>query len=141
MTKNEKEELLWRFKQLPTAGEVAALVEQGVLSKEEARALLFNSKDEKDKQEEHNALKEQIKFQQDVIDKLISQLSRTNNLWTFTQTYRPRYSTEYWMTTTGTNYGYSLGSSGSVVLCSTNSGNISGGSIEGTKLSDLKITN
>lgn len=119
-----KQQLLWRFKELPTAGEIADLVAQEVITKEEARNLLFNDKKGHDVAEENKALKEQIEFLQDTVDKLIDKLSGSHTYHTFTNTYTPNYPTKYWISA-GRNADYNLGG-GSVMLCAT------GGSTGGT---------
>lgn len=112
-----KRELRWRFKDLPTAGEVADLVEQEVITREEARDLLFNAKKTHDIAEENNALREQIKFLQDTIDKLINKLA-TGRIYEFVNTYTPRYPTTYWLGV-GKNSDYDMKfSANNVTLCS-----------------------
>jgi hypothetical protein len=37
-----KKDLTWKLKAQPTAGEIASLVENGVLTPDEARAIIFN---------------------------------------------------------------------------------------------------
>ena len=100
MTK--KIELVWRLKNRPTVNEITDLKRDELITKEEARDLLFNS-DQKDSEIEVKALKEQIKFLQDTVDKLINKLNSTGSPWVFQHTYTPYYPTRYWSTaTTGT---------------------------------------
>lgn len=73
-----KTKLSWRLQELPTAGEVAELVDSGVINKDEARDILFKDKTDKDS-EEKEALKEQIEFLKGVIETLSK--NRLNN-WT-----------------------------------------------------------
>ena len=84
--------LNWRLKELPTADEIASLVEQEVISKVEAREMLFKDKDETKSDEKVKALKEQIQFLEGVVDRL----TKNNNAWTWT--YTPAYPTVYWST-------------------------------------------
>lgn len=77
MTKNKKDELIWRLKERPSAEGVSTLVAQGVISTDEARELLFSKKEEKDTSEENRALKEQIKFLQGLVETLTRQRSTT----------------------------------------------------------------
>lgn len=67
MTKN-KEQLTWRLKERPSAEGVSKLVEQGIISKEEGRKLLFDKLEYNEV--EIKALKEQIEFLKGVVDTL-----------------------------------------------------------------------
>lgn len=93
-------DLVWRLKNLPEAGEIADLVSTGVITKEEAREILFKPEALKrdEESEQVKSLKEQVEFQQQTIDKLINKLSSRYDGWTFVNTYTPRYPTQYWMT-------------------------------------------
>lgn len=71
-----KKELKWRLKELPTGDEVAELVAQGVITKEEARKLLFN--EDKEDSDKLKARHEEIKFLRELVDKLASK----HNGWT-----------------------------------------------------------
>lgn len=73
MTKKEKEELVWRLKDRPTAEGVSRLVEQGIITADQARDILFSKPVEKNNNEENKALKEQVKFLQDLVDRLVSE--------------------------------------------------------------------
>ena len=94
-----KKDLIWRLKELPDAVDVAELVDKKVITPEEARDLLFNN-DKKNPSVENQALKEQIKFLQDTVEKLIDKLNSTNSHWYFTNTYTPSYPTTYWLAST-----------------------------------------
>lgn len=61
-----KKKLNWRLTDLPTAGEVAELVDSGVITKEEARDILFNEKDNESAQVDE--LKRQIEFLEKIIE-------------------------------------------------------------------------
>lgn len=89
-----KKKLNWRLSELPNASEVADLVEQEVITKDEARDVLFKTEDERNKDEEVKALREQVKFMEKVVDAL------TRNKHT-TITYTPSYPS-YWRWTPGT---------------------------------------
>lgn len=115
--------MVWRLKDLPTGDEVAALVEQGVLSKDEAREILLRDEEEENKDEKVKALKEQIEFLQKVVDAL------TRRQYT-TITYTPTHPTVYWQSWGGTLgggvvncYAASTGSS-TVNTVSLNTGNL-----------------
>jgi len=86
--------LNWRLKELPTANEIASLVEREVITKLEARDMLFSVVEKNDKQVE--ALKEQIEFMDTMITKLMNQKSfNPINL-----THTPVYPIHYWRPTT-----------------------------------------
>lgn len=63
-------ELKWRLQELPTGGEIAELVAQEVITKEEAREILF-SKSSKDG-EDVKSLKSEINFLRELVEKLSS---------------------------------------------------------------------
>lgn len=127
MTKDKK--IVWRLSDLPTAGEVAELVEAEVLTKEEAREILLNELDKKDelekKTEQVKSLEEQIKFQQDLIEKLIQQLSRQHTFWNVTHTYTPRFPTTYWLSNTSGTAAYTMSVSDNKVIASSSSNQVS----------------
>lgn len=80
MKKMKKEEdtkktLKWRLAELPTAGEVAELVDSEVLTKEEAREILFTESSSSD--EKVKALEEQVEFLQDLVSRLASRGNTT----------------------------------------------------------------
>lgn len=85
-----KKELKWRLSDLPDATDVASLVEQEVITKEEAREILFNevtpSKDNKRVKE----LEEEVKFLRELCDKL-SAKSNWSNIYHYYETYKPSY--------------------------------------------------
>lgn len=93
MTKKEEEQLVWRLKERPTAEGVARLVEQGIIKSDEARTLLFSTMEEKNS-EEVKALKEQVEYLRNLVDKLASQ---KNSSWTYVPyTYTVSTPTKYW---------------------------------------------
>lgn len=85
-----KKELKWRLSDLPTASEVADLVEQEIITKDEAREILFNEQEPEKSSKEVKALKEQIKFLNQVIE-AISQ--RRSEVITVYSTFYPYW---YW---------------------------------------------
>jgi hypothetical protein len=99
MTKNMKKNLTWKLNELPNAGELADLVDSGVISKEEARDIMFgNAESDKDKIE---ALEKLVEFLQGLVKDL------TKNKQTFVpfertiyvdRSIRP-YFDRYWMST------------------------------------------
>lgn len=112
--------LNWRLSELPNASEVADLVEQEVITKEEARDILFKTDEQHNKDEEVKSLKEQVKFMEKVVDAL------TRNKHT-TITYTPSYP-KYWSWTGGTSTLFSnsatIGSNGIATSYSVNTGKL-----------------
>lgn len=86
----------WRLPELPTGDEVASLVEQGVITTQEARDIILKSSEEKDTETQVKALQEQVEFLQGLVDKLASK----SPTWTYT--YANKIPTTYWY-----NSGYS----------------------------------
>ena len=110
MTKKEKEELVWRLKELPSAEGVSRLVEQGIITADQAREILFSKPVEKDEKEENKARKEQVKFLQDMVERLINQRGTVFTPYHYTV----RTPSAYWanLTTSGSrglNYDYDSG--------------------------------
>lgn len=98
MTKNN---LKWRLKELPTGDEIAQLVAQEVITKEEARELLFS--DSKANTEE---LQARIKFLEELVEKLTDKIGTPTTIY-----YPQRYERYPWWTSTG----YYLTSGGTAV--------------------------
>lgn len=63
-----KKKLVWSLKVLPTPTEVRGLVEANIISKEEAKEILFDEKDVV--KEDIDALKQEIKFLKSLVEKL-----------------------------------------------------------------------
>lgn len=82
--------LKWRLGKLPTSNEVIDLLTQKLITKEEAREILFNEIDESKRDEE--SLKEEIKFLKELVSKLTS---RSNIVETIRYVEKP-YSTYTW---------------------------------------------
>ena len=66
MTKHE--ELVWRLGKLPTVEEITTLIDKKIITQDEARQILFNTKsvDERDKK----SLEDEIKFLRELVEKL-----------------------------------------------------------------------
>ncbi len=64
----KKTNLIWRLKEQPTTESLQNLVKDGILSKEEARQILFSLQTEDDRSDE--SLKSEIKFLRELIEKL-----------------------------------------------------------------------
>ena len=60
--------LVWRLKEQPTPQSLRELVSNGLLTKDEAREILFSSIDETDRSNE--SLKSEIKFLRELVQKL-----------------------------------------------------------------------
>jgi hypothetical protein len=60
--------LVWRLKEQPTAESLQKLVSSGILSKEEAKEVLFNQETEEDR--DKKSLESEIKFLRDLVEKL-----------------------------------------------------------------------
>lgn len=83
MKKNDTAEaaekkLIWKMKDLPTAGAVASLVETKVITPEEARGILF--KEEAKQSDEVEALKEMVDTLQDMVKTLLARRDNVVNL-------------------------------------------------------------
>lgn len=74
-TEDNQKTLSWRLSELPTAGEVAELVDAEVITKEEAREILFKKESSKD--EKVKALEEQVEF----LKGLVEQLAKNRTVW------------------------------------------------------------
>lgn len=95
--------LSWRLGKLPSVEEVQALVKDSLITKDEARSILFK---ELDQEEKIKTLEEQVAFQQDVIKMLIER-QPVNTITKYIYDYTPRYSGPYWISTasnSGTTY-------------------------------------
>lgn len=94
MTK--KTSLNWRLTDLPTVGEVTDLVNSEVITKDEARDILFSEKDKTSVDNEQiKAYKEQIEFLQGLVNKLSQ--NNVNRFIGYTYTFTTPKS--YWLNT------------------------------------------
>lgn len=112
-----KTELQWRLGKLPTVEQVKQLVDDKLITKEEARDILFNevTPEKIDVDTETKALKEQIKFMEKVIDNLSKNKHSVI-------TYNPHYPTRYWLNGGGAFYsGLTTAGSGTGVVTYTSS--------------------
>ena len=107
---NEHDNLVWRLKEQPTTESLRQLVKDEILSKEEARTILFSKENSNDKM---NALKEQIKFLEGVIKNLSTNRGMTwiNNY----PVYTPTYPVRYWSTGLGMGTFYTANASANTV--------------------------
>ena len=72
--------LKWRLTDLPTGGEIADLVAQEVITKEEAREILFSTPSDKDNSDT-KALKAEINFLRELVEKLASKTNYYPQVW------------------------------------------------------------
>lgn len=89
MTMNKSNQTTWRLPELPTASEVADLVDSGIITKEEAREILF--KTGQDNKKEVEALTEEIMFLRKLVDTLANKNSGYSAVWHYYDTYTPTY--------------------------------------------------
>lgn len=95
-----KTKLNWRLQDLPTAGEVAELVNSEVITKDEAREILFSEKDKTQiDNEQIKAYKEQIEFLQGLVTKLSANNMNRFIGYTYTFTTPKAYWNEVWCST------------------------------------------
>ena len=114
-------ELKWRLGKLPTPDEVLKLVNDKVITKDEARDILFKTEEVEEKSEDE--LKAEIKFLKEVIEKLSNgQYSRIVEV---VKDYYPIYPQQPWFQP------YHRWSDG-IVLCSSTNGKITNGSGAGS---------
>lgn len=86
MTK--KEILKWRLSKLPSSEEVLALVKDGVITKDEAREILFST--ELPEERDEKSLKAEIKFLREVIERL-SNNQQTRVIEVVREAWKPYY--------------------------------------------------
>lgn len=98
MTKN----LTWRLKELPTGDDVATLVEQKVITKEEARDLLFSKTKQEDKPT-IEALKKQIEFLEGLVRELANNGGNTTYVYKYVDTWTPKLPYVVWNSYSGTD--------------------------------------
>jgi hypothetical protein len=68
----KKTQLVWRLKEQPTTESLRQLVEDKILTKEEARQILFSSEEDRDKK----SLESEIKFLRELVEKLSNSKSQ-----------------------------------------------------------------
>lgn len=96
MTKKEERNLTWKLSELPTAGELAELVDAEVMTKEEARDMMFGSPEsDKDK---IKALEDQVALLLELVKSLSNKSPQIINVpYTYART--GPYWEKYWMNT------------------------------------------
>lgn len=123
-----QKKLTWKLKDAPTVEDITELLENNVITSDEARQILFKEEEPKTDADRIEALEEQIKLLTDLIKHL------PNNNLTYVPYIReievPRkylpYWKEVWMSTGGTAGGYVNSSLGSFTTTtqSLNNGNV-----------------
>jgi len=104
MTKKDEEKLVWRLSGLPTALEVRDLVASEIITKEEAKEILFKTQQTKDSEDELKSLNEQVEF----LKGLVENFSQSSKLGTIHYTpYRYEFTTPIptWTRTVPISYG------------------------------------
>lgn len=89
---DNKEKLTWRLSEKLSVSSITSLVDKGILSKEEAKSILFNTIDDKQFETENKALKEQIAFYEKTISGLVDKLRPGT---TYTLTTYPHYANQW----------------------------------------------
>lgn len=125
MTKNEK--LVWRLKEQPTTEALQSLVQSGLLTKEEAREILFSSEKLTGSGErDESSLKSEITFLRELVQKLSESKTKTVEVIRDVEiryTKYPWYEPYQWYctSTAGGNSITTLEGTGSTMLVSANS--------------------
>ena len=123
MTKNLK----WRLGKLPTPDEVLKLLNEKLITKEEARDILFS--EEKADEKSKESMGEEIKFLKEVVEKLSN--NQTSRIVEVIRDVQPIYYQRSW-------YGpYSGWCSGVVTLCGTGGTTVNGSTNLNTAVSSF----
>lgn len=100
---NEEKILTWKLRNPPTVEQVKELQETGIITKEEARQLLFKEETPKTDADRVAALEQMVKTLQDMTQELLNKPNNTVNLpYVRTIEVAPRqrpYWNEIWMST------------------------------------------
>jgi len=83
-----KKELVWRLgSKLPTVDEVLKLIDQKIITNDEAKGIFFNDKTDEDR--DKDSLKSEIKFLREVVDKLADKATQKTVVYETIQRYSP----------------------------------------------------
>lgn len=82
-----KKKIVWRLSKLPTPDEVSVLLKDGVLTKDEAREILFSHETEEER--DTKSLEAEIKFLRELVEKLST--NRSNIIETIRYVEKPYY--------------------------------------------------
>lgn len=97
MTKEEKVQLKWRLSKLPSVEEIQGLVKDGILTKEEAREILFSVETKEDREQVELAdIKKELELLREIVKRntVITQPVYIEHQRPWTQPYI------YWMSST-----------------------------------------
>lgn len=94
--------LVWKLKEAPTAEGVARLVEQKVITPEEARDMVARDFDSKEADEAKDA---ELEFLRKLVDKLLAKIDQHSYTTIYRDVWKPRYDRyePIWCTTTSTS--------------------------------------
>jgi hypothetical protein len=84
--------IIWRLKESPTTEKLSILVKEGILTKDEAREILFSSETEEDR--DKKSLESEIKFLREIVEKLSNDKSRIVEV--IREVQKPYYYTTPW---------------------------------------------
>ena len=118
--------MIWRLKEQPSTESLRELVKDGLLTKDEAREILFSSREEDERDVE--SLQSEIKFLRDLVEKLSK--SQTKTVEIIREIEKPYYSRpwyrpyEFWCSSGGGLYAtnFSTGASDTTLTVSGTSG-------------------
>lgn len=119
----------WRLKQLPTVGELALLVHDGILTKEQAQEVLFSLETDEDRDKQ--SLQDEIKFLRELVESLsknkperiVETIRYIEKPYVTAPWYHPYY--VYANSTTGNSGGLYVTTSGTAGLATTSTMNLS----------------
>lgn len=121
--------LVWRLSQKPTVSELTVLLEKGIITKEEAKEVLFNQEEQVDR--DKKSLEGEVRFLRELVEKL-SNNQRSTIIETIKYVEKPYqqypwiYPYQVWCgtgsTTVGTVTGATITTDGSTALFATNTG-------------------
>lgn len=123
-----KKNLKWRLGKLPSPEEVQSLVKDKIITNEEARSILFSEETEEDV--DKDALKSEIKFLRELVDKLSTEKSKVVEIIKTIQVPYYHYGWvqpyQYWCGTTNLSTTDNYGTSGALTTSGITSVNSSG---------------
>ena len=86
--------IVWRLASLPTAGDLRQLVDNDIISKDEAREILLNFEEVNDR--DKKSFESEIKFLRELVEKLSSNQGGTKVVETIKYIEKPYYSYEWY---------------------------------------------
>ena len=132
--------LNWRLSKLPTVEELLKLVNDKIITQEEAKEILFSNKTEEDR--DKDSLEQEIKFLRELVTKLsnnqatkiIETIREVQKPWQTYPWYQPYY---YWTTNTGGASGTMYYTNGSATTTA-NVTNLAGSTGVSQNFNDIK---